>query len=101
MNQEGETGLPPPAYIAVTQGECQKGLEGEKGWEAGRKEQREGGKQDEQRRIGEKEETRTEDRGRAFPLELKKADSSSFSITIGAASEHSQEFRPRTVHSFH
>lgn len=38
MNQEGETGLPPPAYIAVTQGECQKGLEGEKGWEAGRKE---------------------------------------------------------------
>lgn len=37
MNQEGETGLPPPAYIAVTQGECQKGLEGEKGWEAGRK----------------------------------------------------------------
>lgn len=28
MNQEGETGLPPPAYIAVTQGESQKGVEG-------------------------------------------------------------------------
>lgn len=43
MNQEGETGLPPPAYIAVTQGECQKGVEGrvgEKGWEAGMKGER-------------------------------------------------------------
>ena len=60
MNQEGETGLPPPAYIAVTQGECQKGLEGEKGWEAGRKGQREkGGKQNEQKRIEEEQGQKT------------------------------------------
>lgn len=42
------------------------------------------------------------DRARkSFPLELKRADNSSFSTTIGAASEHNQEFRPRTVRSFH
>ena len=40
MNQEGETGLPPFAYIAVTQGGCQRGWS-EKG--AGGREDRGGG----------------------------------------------------------
>lgn len=46
MNQEGETGHPPPACIAVTQGGCQKGSEGARERWGGRK----GGKRRERRR---------------------------------------------------
>lgn len=63
MNQEGETGLPAPAYIAVTQEDARRGWSERRREGAGDREERgerEGGKQDKQRRLGEKEEAKTE-----------------------------------------
>lgn len=51
--------------------------------------ERGGGKQGKQERLGEKEEAKTE--RKRFPLGVTRADSSSFSPTIWAASEHNQE----------
>lgn len=94
MNQEGETGVPPPAYIAVTQGGCQRAWRERRGGRRGGR--REG---DKQKSMGEKEDARTERKG--FPSRVTRADSLS-SITIWVAPGHNLEMQTtrRTPPSF-
>lgn len=62
MDQQRETGLPPHAYMAVTQGGCQKGKE-RRGRRKERKRRERRGQQDEQKRVEKEKQDRFVMRG--------------------------------------